>query len=80
VTGAATIALTDLPRKLREITGGTATVPSYRIIYGRVLDGAISAERRNGRWYVTDAVVREIASSLSAGAGDSGRTDGRRRS
>lgn len=36
----ASISLTDLPRKLREISGGSVPVPTYRVLYGRVLDGA----------------------------------------
>jgi hypothetical protein len=62
------IALTDLPRKLREITGGKALVPSYRVLYGRVLDGTVPAERRNGRWQVSESVARDLAKGL-LGAG-----------
>jgi hypothetical protein len=58
------IFLTDLPRKLREITGGNAPVPTYRVLYGRVLDGTIPAERRNGRWHVTESVAHDLAEAL----------------
>jgi hypothetical protein len=55
------ISLTDLPRRLREITGGTVPVPTYRVLYARVLDGTLPAERRNGRWHVTESAVRDLA-------------------
>lgn len=62
-----TIPLADLPRRLREITGGKAPVPSYRVLYGRVLDGTVPAERHNGRWHVTEAVARGLANNLLVG-------------
>jgi hypothetical protein len=64
--GEATISLTDLPRKLREISGGSIPVPTYRVLYGRVLDGAIPARRINGRWHVSESVARDIVKALAA--------------
>lgn len=64
MTDEASISLTDLPRKLREITGGKAAVPSYRVLYARVVDGVLPAERHNGRWRVTETVARDLAESL----------------
>jgi hypothetical protein len=60
-----TISLTDLPRKLREISGGSIPVPTYRVLYGRVLDGAIPAQRINGRWHVSESVARDLARALA---------------
>jgi len=60
------IALVDLPRKLREITGGSAPVPSYRVLYREILDGALAAERRNGRWVVAESVAHDLARRLVA--------------
>ena len=60
------ISLTDLPRRLREITGGTVPVPTYRVLYARVLDGTLPAERRNGRWHVSESVARDIVKALAA--------------
>lgn len=62
-----TISLADLPRKLREFTDGKAMVPSYRVLYARVLDGTVPAERHNGRWHVTETVARDLANSLLGG-------------
>jgi hypothetical protein len=59
------ISLTDLPRRLREITGGTVPVPTYRVLYARVLDGTLPAERRNGRWHVTESAVRDLAQEVA---------------
>jgi hypothetical protein len=59
------ISLTDLPRKLREISGGSIPVPTYRVLYGRVLDGTLPAERRNGRWHVTESAVRDLAQKVA---------------
>ena len=61
------ISLTDLPRRLREITGGTVPVPTYRVLYGRVLDGAIPAQRINGRWQVSESVALGLAQALAGG-------------
>jgi hypothetical protein len=33
------ISLTDLPRRLREIIGGTVPVPTYRVLYARCSTG-----------------------------------------
>ena len=59
------ISLTDLPRRLREITGGTVPVPTYRVLYARVLDGTLPAERHNGRWHVTESAVRDLAQKVA---------------
>jgi hypothetical protein len=59
------VSLTDLPRRLREITGGTVPVPTYRVLYARVLDGTLAAERRNGRWHVTESAVRDMSQKVA---------------
>ncbi len=61
------ISLTDLPRKLREITGGEVAVPTYRVLYSRVLDGTVPAQRVNGRWHVSESVARDLAQALAGG-------------
>jgi hypothetical protein len=66
MTGDATISLTDLPRKLREISGGSIPVPTYRVLYGRILDGAIPAQRINGRWHVSESAARDIVKVLTS--------------
>jgi hypothetical protein len=60
------ISLTDLPRRLREISGGSIAVPTYRVLYGRILDGAIPAQRINGRWHVSESVARDIVKALAS--------------
>lgn len=60
----ADIALTDLPRKLREITGSNVEIPTYRMFHAKVLNGTVPAERRNGRWHIKETVVRELANDL----------------
>jgi hypothetical protein len=40
-------------------------VPTYRVLYARVLDGTLPAERRNGRWHVTESAVRDLAREVT---------------
>ena len=44
--------ITAVPRALLDVVKDKRSAPSYRQIYGAVLDGAIPAERINGRWHV----------------------------
>ena len=55
------LALTELPRELARVLGESFTLPSYRQIYTRVLNGEIPADRSNGRWYVRRDDVPRIA-------------------
>ena len=52
------LALTELPRELARVLGESFTLPSYRQIYTRVLNGN---DRSNGRWYVRRTDVPRIA-------------------
>ena len=57
-----TIALTDLPRRLKKDYGKTKT---YRQTYNAAVDGLIPAERGdNGRWHVTEANLPAVAEAL----------------
>jgi hypothetical protein len=58
-----TMAVSELPRRVQELTGGAATI-SYRTLYGRVLDGAVPAERRRGRWHVAESIARDLSRQL----------------
>jgi hypothetical protein len=56
------ILLPHLPRELAEFTGSAP--PSYRRIYGLVLDGRVPAEQANGRWSVKREHLPMIAEAL----------------
>jgi hypothetical protein len=60
-----TMTVTPLPRlagKLRELTG--QEVPGYRKLYLLALDGSIPIETRNGRLFVRDADLPQVAALL----------------
>jgi hypothetical protein len=46
------IPIVDVPTAIRGIVKDQSTVPSYRQVYARVLDGSIPAERIKGKWHV----------------------------
>ena len=57
-----TIALTDLPRRLKADFG---KAPSYRQAYNAAVDGRIPAERgENGRWRVPVANLADVAAAF----------------
>jgi len=60
--------LPDLPRELMKFTGGKTL--SYRMLYQRVLNGALPASRsRGGRWVINRRDLPEIAAALRLPAG-----------
>jgi|SRR5690349_18091083 len=63
-----TVSLTDLPRALRDYTGGeTAT---YQMLYRYILNGYFPAEKSSGgRWLVLREDLPEIARVLGLGLG-----------
>jgi hypothetical protein len=55
--------LPDLPRELKTFTGGKTL--SYRMLYQKVLNGALPAKRSNGgRWVIDRNDLPEIAATL----------------
>jgi hypothetical protein len=58
-----TIGLTDLPRELKTFTGGKTL--SYRMLYQKVLNGALPAGRSSGgRWIIDRDDLPKIAETL----------------
>jgi hypothetical protein len=46
------VPIVDVPTAIRGVVKDQLTVPTYRQVYARVLDGSIPAERIKGRWHV----------------------------
>jgi hypothetical protein len=67
MTEGGSISLAGLPRTVREPSRGSANVLPYRMLYGRVPDGVIPAQRVNGRWHVSESVARDFAQALAGG-------------
>lgn len=52
-------------QEVAKLVGDSAATPSYRALYGKVLDGELPAQQVNGRWQVDRADLRAIAKKLS---------------
>jgi len=58
----ATFPLSNLPRRLAELTG--SAIPNGRKLYAHVVDGVLPAEQVNGRWYIAEADLPQIVEAL----------------
>lgn len=58
-----TVGLTELPRALREFTGGSTA--TYQTLYREIVNGNLPAERSSsGRWLVRRTDLPRIAKTL----------------
>ena len=46
------VPISDVSIAIRGLVKDPSSVPTYRQVYARVLDGSIPAERIKGRWHV----------------------------
>jgi hypothetical protein len=59
-----TIGLSDLPKILREMTGRPV---SYQVLYRRIVDGALPAEKSpSGRWLISADDLPAYVASVTA--------------
>jgi hypothetical protein len=60
--------ITELPSKLTAYAGKPS--PPYRKLWEMVVQGAIPAERHNGRWHFAEANVPAIATVIGLTRGE----------
>ena len=58
------IALTAAAPEIRKAV--PESTPSYRVLYGKVLDGSIAAHQVNGRWFLNRDDIPKIAKMFCA--------------